>query len=147
MTFEVGGPDVVGCEHGSEGPTGMARSRSAPPLGDEAMTLEEIAAGAASGPFPSRVLSRENTQQLLGTPGGMTVTRLEQGLHDSNGRFVRAGVRTAGLVAQPLEAVRLIAPGPLVGGLAADAEARAQLGNWEEVSLKVGDELDSLVHG
>jgi len=43
--------------------------------------------------------------------------------------------------------VDLIAGGPLVGGLATDAEARAQLGNWEEVSSEVGDELDSLVHG
>src|SRR5262249_43432798 len=131
VTFEVGGPDVVGREHGSLRPTGMTGSGSATSLGDQAVTLEEVAAGAASGPFPGGVLSGENTQQLLGTPGGMTVTRFEQGLHDSGGGLVRTGVRSAGLVAQPLESVSLIAGGPLVGGLATDAEARAQLGNWE----------------
>jgi len=103
----------------------MTGPGSATPFGDESMALEEVAAGAAGGPFPGGVLSGENTQQLLGTPGGMTMTRLEQGLHDNGGGFVRAGVRSAGLVAQPLEPVDLIAGGPLVGGLATDAEARA----------------------
>src|SRR5262249_29093270 len=147
VTLEVGGPDVVGGEHGSQGPARMTGTGTAAPPGDEAVTLEEIAAGAARGPFPGRVLSRENTQQLLGTPGGMTVTGLEQSLHDNRRCFMRAGVWPAGPVAEPPETAGLIAGGPFVGGLAADAEPFAQLGHGDEVSLEVGDEFESLVHG
>jgi len=44
-------------------------------------------------------------------------------------------------------APRLVAAEPLVAGLPADAEARAQLGHREDLELAVGDEASSLVHG
>jgi len=116
-------------------------------LGDQAVALQQVADGAACRPFPCGVLSRENAQQLLGSPGRMMTTSFEQQGERVRGCRVRAGTGPARMILEPLRSVLAVTLDPLVPGLTTDPEAIAQLGGRERAASGIGDEHESLVHG
>src|SRR5712691_6422838 len=111
------------------------------------MTLEDLAGGAARGPFPTGVSSGDNLQQLLGSPAGMPPAGLEQDLGDLGRSLMRITVRTPRHVVKPRRSFGLIPLDPLVSGLPADPVPVAELRDGEQVALVVGDESYLLVHG
>jgi hypothetical protein len=89
----------------------------------------------------------EDPEKLLRAPGGMTTTRLEQGIAYVRGRLMRTAMRSPRSIAEPRASVGLEALNPFVGGLPADPELLTELGHGEESPMVVGDEATPLVHG
>lgn len=70
----------------------------------------------------------------------MAAPGLEQGVDDFPRSLVGARMRLARPIEQTSRPLPLVALDPLVAGLAADAESRAQLRHRKQTLLVVGDE-------
>lgn len=147
LPLEVGGPDIVGVEHRGERFSGMPGEATSSPSHDEAMALENIVTGGAGGPVQVGMPSGEHAKQLFGAPGRMAASAFEQNLHDAGGTPVRTGAGLPRAILQTRGAFIPVAMKPLVGRLPADTEPLGQLGAREELTLIIGDEPNSLVHG
>ena len=147
LALEVGGPDIVGLEHRGERFAGMGGEATSSPSGDKTMAFENIVAGGARRPVPARMPSGEHAKQFLGSPGWMVAPTFEQALHKGGGALVRAGAGLLRAILQTRRAFLSVTMKPLVGRFPADSESPGQLGAREELTLIIGDEPNSLVHG
>jgi hypothetical protein len=86
-------------------------------------------------------------EDLASSPRGPLLAELKGGLDDLRVGRVRARVRPVGSVSKAVGALELVAPEPLVAGLAADAVAAAQLGEGEQAALGLEDEAPAFRHG
>lgn len=123
LSFEVGGPDIVGMEHRGEGLSRMSGEASSSTSCDEAMALENIVTGGARRPVPGRMPPGEHATQLFGSPGRMAASAFEQALDDVGRTLMRAGAGLPRTIFQPRRAFFPVTIEPLVSRLAADAEA------------------------
>jgi hypothetical protein len=147
LPLEVGSPNIVGLEHRGQWFSRMAWEATSSPSRDEAVALEDIVAGGAGGPVPARVPSGKHAQQLLGSPGWMAASTLEQALGDAGRALVRAGMGMPRTVLQTRRAFLSVPMKPLVGSFPADSEPTGQLGERGKLALVIGNKANSLVHG
>jgi hypothetical protein len=147
LPFEVRGPQVVRRRRGCRHHAGMGVGAPAPPLRDQPFAHQQIARGAGGGPGEARVPRGEPGEQLHRPPVGVRPPRGTDQLRDGRGDPMRAMVRRATpIVQRPPPAI--IVPGhPLVARLAADAEARAELGHREQCLVVGLEKLSPLLHG
>ena len=115
-------------------------------LWHQVVALQEITHGAAGRPGPIRVLSSEDSKELLGAPARRVPALLEHGGHEVFRRGVRTRPRATALIGQGWWPARLVAVDPLIGRLAAEAEAIRELRQREQPALIIANELDPLVH-
>ena len=80
-------------------------------------------------------------EQFLGAPGGMSVARLEDRLHEFGGGGVWAVGGFARSVHQACGSFLYIALHPLIAGETADVVSKAELGEREEVVEVIGDDV------
>lgn len=92
-------------------------------------------------------LVEEHPLDLAPAPARVLVADAEHGGFDLGRRAVRAAVRGPRLVGQGVNAALAVATEPLVGGLAADAEAACDLGDVGAGLVGEQDELSSEGHG
>lgn len=147
LPLEVGGPDIVRVEHRGQRFSRMAGEPTASSSHDETVALENIVAGGARGPVQVGMPSGEHAKQFLGSPGRVVAPAFDQDLHDGGRALVRAGAGLARAILQTRSAFFPVAMEPLVGRLPADTKPSGQLGAREELTLIIGDEPNSLVHG
>ena len=147
LALEVSGPDMIGGTHGGFRFTGMSAPRLRPSGGNKALSFEDVADSGTRGPGFMRLRSFEPGEQFLGAPGGMSVARLEDRLHQFGGGGVRAAGGFARSVHQACGPLLYIALHPLIAGGTADVVSEAELGEREEVVEVIGDESCTLVHG
>ena len=76
----------------------------------------------------------------------MMAPRLEHGVNEGLGCFVRTRVRASAAIRQAGRSVRLVAIDPFVRGLPADVETIGELGHRLQTALIIDDELHPLVH-
>lgn len=144
--FEVHAPELIGCDHGSEG----RGRRCDPPLALPGMDQPGAAQNAIdrAGGRPIGVTSRlfQARPQLPCAPGRMLEVELQNFLYDN----LRCGMRTTlGSMSEIFQSSRsrlLETFDLLVPGFAGDGVMQAELGNTFLTFEHVGDKLDSFVH-
>jgi hypothetical protein len=125
----------------------MRLSAASAALLHEAFTDEVLVEGLGRGQGPLGVEGAETAEDLASSPRGSLLAELEGRLEDLRVGRVGAGMRPVGSVSEAVGAFELVAPEPLVAGLAADAVAAAQLGEREQAALGLNDESLAFGHG
>lgn len=147
LSFEVGGPEIVGCEDGAGGLSWMTDKPAAAGFWDHAVALHDVADGGAAGQIPSRMTLVDDCEELLAAPRGMAATGFEEGLNNLGLGFIRRMLRSSGTFFETRWTEPKIAVDPFIGGLARDPVELAEFGDGQGLSQEIGDELGSLVHG
>ncbi len=80
LSFEVGGPDLVGLGHWGRGSARMAKASVPSFSGDEIVAFEDVAYGASSGSRPGRLSFLEQREELLCSPRWVPLPRFEDGV-------------------------------------------------------------------
>ena len=140
LTFEVGGPDGVGCIEGSGGSAGMRASATPARLLHEAIAPEVLVEDPSRRDAPVGVQGEEPSADLVGTPTWSARAELEGRLKHMwlGGMWMSRG--TAGTVPEAIGSFGLVAVEPLVARLAADAVAQAELRVREKAARGLEDE-------
>jgi len=147
LSFEVSRPEIVGCEDGAGGLSGMTDTSAAAGFWYHAMTLQNVADGSAAWQMPSRVTFMDDCEELLATPGGMAAASFEKGLNDLGCGFIRRMLGSSGAFFETRWSEPKIAVDPFIGGLTRDPVELAEFSDGKGLSQKVGNELCSLFHG
>lgn|GEM_PF-4291074 len=115
------------------------------PLFDETAPREQVAGSAYRGQNQARTTGLEVLENLARTPGRVRPADVTDGASDDLIDAMRTGFGGSTLVLETRSALFLEAPQPLVGRLAADAVASAELTDAERSEANVLDEFFPLV--
>ncbi len=147
LPFEVGRPEIVGCEDGARGLSGMTDTPAVAGFGYHAVPLHNVADGGAARQIPSRVALVDDREELLAAPGGMAAAGFEECPYDLGCGFIRRMPGFSGAFFETRWPEQKIAVDPFISGLARDTVELAELRDGKGLSQEIGDELRSLFHG
>ena len=139
---EGGGPDILGRGHQRRGLARMTAVPAVPLPGAHSAAPQDVAAGGAGGPMPVRRALLENGQARFRAPGRMMRAPLAEGSHSMIRRLARTAAGRTGARSQ---ATRAVAVNPRIAGCTAHTVERAQRGDRQAVTQRVGEDLRVLV--
>ncbi len=134
LPFEVGAPEIVGCEDGAGGLSGMTDMATVARFRYHAVTLHDVTDGGAARQIPSRVALMDDREELLSAPGGMAAAGFEERLYDLGCGFIRRLPGSSRAFLETRGPKPQIAVDPFIGGLAGDVVELAELRNGQSFS-------------
>src|SRR5713226_1130122 len=146
LTFEVGGPQIIGCLRDRARRPGMLPMVSSPSGRNQAAAPEQVARRAGGGPFHLGPTLVQPRQQLAGAPARMLAPRLHDRRRHPRVHAMGAVMRRAAPLEEPGRAAHVIPIEPFVTSSPADAVARTQFRHRVEATFRVRREAHPFLH-
>src|SRR5216683_1064544 len=146
LSFEVGGPQIIGCLRDRARRPGMLPMVSSPSGRNQAAAPEQVARRAGGGPFHIGPTLVQPRQQLAGAPARMLAPRLHDRRRHPRVHAMGAVMRRAAPLEEPGRAAHVIPIEPFVTSSPADAVARTQFRHRVEATFRVRREAHPFLH-
>jgi len=133
--------------HGCGRAAWMSRATTSTASTDEATLFESVIVGRGRRPRSVWLAALYDGQELASAAGRMLLPNLKDGLDKSRIGAMSVGLGGTGAIREPVEALVGKMVEPLVAGFATGVVEPAGLGEIEEASLVILQEMESSFHG
>jgi len=147
LTFEIGGPHVIG-RAGARQRRARCGGDRRPPFSrpHQSARLQVITDRRPGRPGDLRLPPPQHTEELLRAPARMPSAARDHRLHDLGRRRVRTVLRPSRAILETGHAVRLVSRAPLVRRLLTYAVLGDELCHRQQSTLVLADQFKTLLH-